>query len=1379
MITRKEIMPNWSYFEKLSGSTENNFERLCREIVKRQFSSDGRFEELNNEPGIEFSITLDRDNNRIGKAGEQVGWQCKWFQYNQNGSLSESHKKQIKHSLEETVKYHKKLKSWILWTHKELVKSDAAWFKELQRNYTFKLENWNQKDIDGLMTGNATDLEYCFFGKLALTPEMLAEQHEISVAPISYRWIHAVHVQTDCEKEIKMILGEGPSWSVLPETGQKLSDIVNHIQKEAEDSAYETVKNTIVQFTDCCRQFITWSNAFPEGFSANCIDEIRDTTTKAKNTQLGFAWELLRELRCRNMMFSLSVTNALACILRIQKTFELLLHQISEQFIAVVADAGAGKTQFAAELTAPGAKRPAGILLLGRYLEKGNTLDTLSSRIQFYNEPVKTFRNLLCAVDMAGVRCNCRLPIVIDGLNEAENPRKWKDLLAEILPILKDYPNVVLVCTLRTGERAKSPEYVSFDTTGNRDSFVKMALPDNCHILYSEGFTEQDLRKVVPLYFNYYKIKADLAVFETGFFSHPLTLRIFCEVTNQKREKQVEILSFPSSVYGMFGEFVERTAKTISNMPNLSVHYTEKDIQDAVYFLGGALWDDGKRSAPEDKFRSLYNRQPCDWESDIVNLLVQEGLLFRDEEERYVYRLSPAYDMLGGYFAANYLLEKHKNDNLSDWINTPEYTEKLFGENEKRHQLAEDILKALVALTPVKFYSKQLWNAVDDKYKPEVIALSPLIDPAYISQDIVDEFRTFIVQNRMPYDVFRELLKFSYCSKHPFNVDFFSSVMKLLSVQERDLSWTEYVRRDFLQSAVPAETKKGIQKIQSYWKADEWNNSEQERMHAVYFAWFLTTTCPELRYAATEALFDYGLHDPEKLFTITLSLLDVNDPYIPERLLAVCYGVAGTIIQGKVQYRDRIVDFAKHLQKRMFSKEADAATTHLLTREYASALIQTVNHIVPGVFTEEEIVSARIPFPNMPRKKWKRASMGNVHEYENSPFHMDFENYTIGRLVKNRQNYDYDNKEYRDIREKIYWRVLDIGWDSEKYKSVEKSIEQDVRTMKDIWPLTERYGKKYSWIAYYEMAGMLDDNGKLERYEKGFGRNIDPFFPITTTDTIKKDFFFIGNSSISTSEWIASTDIPDITNAIQQVLPAEELDNWMLLYADVVEDSEEQDQRVMFGVTKYFMPQEEAEAFTKQIDGKKEIVWPKHDSTNDIYTGEIYSASECKNIGQQIIEVLKYKQKRLENIPSVKIDDGTISLTAKQQVIETPVYHAIKCFQPVLTYTFGFEGGKDSLYSPLLSPWIFKDLVLRFNPHTLTYTDCNNEKAVFCSVMTDDKYRNTKIMVFLRKDLYEKLVAVKNFRCITRTDGEKSNSYFSKKRRSSDKMEYKNFEEIK
>lgn len=97
---------------------------------------------------------------------------------------------------------------------------------------------------------------------------------------------------------------------------------------------------------------------------------------------------------------------------------------------------------------------------------------------------------------------------------------------------------------------------------------------------------------------------------------------------------------------------------------------------------------------------------------------------------------------------------------------------------------------------------------------------------------------------------------------------------------------------------------------------------------------------------------------------------------------------------------------------------------------------------------------------------------------------MDFENYTPGSLVQNRRNYDYEYEDFQKVRAQVLWRIEQLGWSSELFKDVDTSIANERhwtrsgngRTKTDI------YGKKYSWIAYFEMEGFLHDQGLLENW---------------------------------------------------------------------------------------------------------------------------------------------------------------------------------------------------------------------------------------------------------------------------------------------------------
>jgi hypothetical protein len=53
--------------------------------------------------------------------------------------------------------------------------------------------------------------------------------------------------------------------------------------------------------------------------------------------------------------------------------------------------------------------------------------------------------------------------------------------------------------------------------------------------------------------------------------------------------------------------------------------------------------------------------------------------------------------------------------------------------------------------------------------------------------------------------------------------------------------------------------------------------------------WVLTSTVRPLRDKATRALYWYGRRQPEQFLDLVLNSLEINDPYVPERMLAATY----------------------------------------------------------------------------------------------------------------------------------------------------------------------------------------------------------------------------------------------------------------------------------------------------------------------------------------------------------------------------------------------------------------------------------------------------------------------------------------------------------
>ncbi|HBC3529443.1 TPA: ATP-binding protein [Vibrio parahaemolyticus] len=1350
-------MLDWGKFQRISGDHQNahafSFESLCRGVVTRHFRQHGSIKELKNQPGVEFHIELGFDDPKLGFKGQHVGWQCKWFQYRQDGGLTAEAKEQIKKSLQKTKEHLPDINIWILWTHKTLSKSDQQWFYGLKGTYEFDLQLWNGNDLDSFLVGPAIDLRATYFEELALSPTMLNEQHRHSVAPIKKRWLHETHQTTSTERDIRRILGEPSAWSSFHAARAELIDYTNKIIELAKSDEYKHLARDIEEFICFCQQVIANCEIFGSSISGRDIKNIEAIATSIKQTTT--VYQLLRILRRQNLPLSLLVTNANAAIKDIKRLLNKACVLFSQQVLAVIGRAGSGKTQLSAELTSSSSNRIAGVLLLGRELRKGGALDSIVQRISFDRQKVDTFEMLVSALDSAGERNKCRVPIVIDGLNEAEDPREWKGLLASTKTTLEKYPNVVLICTLRIGEGARKSYGVLRKKKLTRESFAEQALPEDCYDLALESFDENVTLNAINAYFRYYKIKADPLTAPISFFSHPLNLKIFCEVTNRSREHEVSVTSFPSSIYGLFREQVAHSSTTISEMINLSVRYSFTDVEDAVYYFGEALWNANRRSIPEDKFLEKIRTDFPDWESNIINLLSQEGLLFRDLVNRGSYCLTPAYDRFGGYVIAFYLMEAHTTNGDISWLTEPEFTRKIFGELSQQHELAEDILHALVALAP-KYNLPHIWQSIPEQYKHQVLKLSHLIDPCHICDKTTEEFKRVILKEGLSRQIIETLGDVRFSVSHPFNASFFSEVLFQLPLADRDLSWGEYFRRDYEGLIDDIRARAQI------WRDGDFADGELEKLRALLIVWFLSSNVCELRDVSTQALVNYGISNTDSFLDIAQSFFSVNDSYILERVMAASYAVICMSLDNSRGY-EKIEEFTKRLINEFFAKNATCATTHIVLRGYASCLVARVALEPNMQISESQLQSATVPFVSMPRHDWQEIQVDGMSG-RSSPLHMDFENYTIGRLVRERSNYDFEHPEYAEVRNKILWRTIELGWSEERFGEVDNRISSHNYYGRFETKKVERYGKKYAWIAYYEMAGILQDSYRLKYWGYRFEAGIDPFFPQIDEPLHFNRPYFLGSSSDSTENWIIVSDTPKLSELSKSETLDE--DEWTLVSAFIVEESKELDRHFYSTVSSYLVSTSALDELREFIVRPNELDFPDEISVRDVYLGEVYTTWSCEPEEKVIRALVGSKRKKVDSL--VAFEDGADTT----QFIDIPTYREFQIEHLIVEYNWKSNGENVSI--PLLSPWVVQMLNLSFDMNKLCYFDQVGVQVSSLVFEKKDGYSNNRKRFYLRTELVDRLLSMSSFELITRVHGERrvANVGYHGKHR------YKDFEEI-
>ena len=264
-------------------------------------------------------------------------------------------------------------------------------------------------------------LRSTYFGEQVLTPDNLAERHEIAIQPIQERWLEPVHQAVDAERAIQRMLGDSHSWERLFEIGKRLKAVSDLLSNEFDDFI-PRLKPYIRSFLDACSAFANTLENFHQILIDGDLDIIQQKLQERKGLLSNLSVRSApRHLRSANHPVSLHATNALDDMYLAQELLDEAEEFLSFGLVAVLADAGGGKTQMAAQLTSPQASRPAGVFLQGRNLHRGQSLDDLAQNFSTNGVPMPSMESLLAAVDAAAKRARCRLPILIDGLNSRDS----------------------------------------------------------------------------------------------------------------------------------------------------------------------------------------------------------------------------------------------------------------------------------------------------------------------------------------------------------------------------------------------------------------------------------------------------------------------------------------------------------------------------------------------------------------------------------------------------------------------------------------------------------------------------------------------------------------------------------------------------------------------------------------------------------------------------------------------------------------------------------------------------------------------------------------------------------------------------------------------
>ncbi len=596
-----------------------------------------------------------------------------------------------------------------------------------------------------------------------------------------------------------------------------------------------------------------------------------------------------------------------------------------------------------------------------------------------------------------------------------------------------------------------------------------------------------------------------------------------------------------------------------------------------------------------------------------------------------------------------------------------------------------------------------------------------------IDENCIEFVKSFFIEN--PLDnfwimAFRENI---IEDNHPLNCLFFSDILLSQSIVNRDLSWTEFLKKQY----------RNLLKndLESFENSLVSNDVDLNRLNlfARYIMWFLTSTSREIRDKSTRALYNYGCNHPEDFFELLEYSFKINDLYISERMFAVAYGIT-MALQNNFENNDFVENilpiWAKKIYGLFFDENRPIFTTHLLIVYYASNILKIDSLHDDNLFQIEQTKKFLSPYKHMKTFEWGQSEDKDKGKYRNSadPFesivHYDY----IEKLGKQLSRYHNNDAEYIKEKSHVLWRLYNMGYSYETFKEIDEKVEEDNyrASYNNYFLIHDTYGRKYTKIAALERAGYNVNRGYLVLERDGnFGHfvDIDPSFPKINDYQLLPKLFI--NPKKEDCDWLDENDF-NFENYLIFDKIKDESGSWILMNGFY--SAEEDFQSVYTFFRGFFINKDdenEIRKLSENIDYLDNDRLPELNSFYYMYSGEIPWSDDFEKEDEKLF-LKDYEENNDEEC------------SYKEFWILTPVNR--DCWEDY------HSSVNDGLSTYVLSKELSDYFDLVNQPQTFDLFDKNNQKA-FISLENTNKTENFEVQqnfAFLRKDLFEDYLSNKN-----------------------------------
>ncbi len=1141
---------DWKDIKSYEHSQNTAFEEVVCQLAYNENNEDGQYIRVKApDGGVESYLIL---NN-----GDEIGWQAKYF-----FDIQDSQFKQIKKSFETAITKHPNLVKYYVCCpidradpripDKKYLQDRWNDFVEeckalaLDKGMTVEVEFWGAFELNNKLQKpeNAGMVQFWFGGE-DFSETWFTEQVTMSIKNLGPRFTPELNV------EINEISHYFDALLKNEQARTYVFEKLNSLYKVAESLKQSCDKHGLAIEDDfskllCCL-VNSWQNISKEDANVILIDNTDDIAVKEiARLSRRILNEISKEGRTiedesdrrtfQNNLYEFR--DAIDDFEVESQAFNLFNHP----YLIVYGDAGIGKSHLLGDFSNKLIKnKKPSIFVLGQTLT-----DTTNPWTQILKAELRLDCNedvFLGVLNTIGHAQQERVPVVIDALNEGKGRSFWKNNLAGFIEKFKKYPWVALILSVRS-------EYKE-GILINIQQDIEDGIVSEIHHL---GF-QSNVFEAVRSFFEYYQLALPKEPLLTQEFANPLFLKIYCEY-----RKYTQTDDFAMILTEVFDNYFSSINAKIAD--EFGYRSALNYVQKILNKLAEEIFRNNTQSLTYEDAMQVVDAHTYSLNADtFLQALIDENLLTsyqnqKDNSEILYFSYERFYDYLTAKFICNDSAVKSDLEGfLSCDISSVRY---------KGQYLSQGALSILTVLIPIKF-KVELFELVDkDKVYQNYSFGLAFINGLYWRDRSNFDFnkcKDYINNGLLRYDdLFAKLIDLHYKvagkENHPLNAKKLHEWLSKYSLADRDAFWTTHIS-GYLGEDSAIYTLIDWAKKQGF---SESLTDTSRYLVAVAISWIFTSTNIKLRDNATIALTRLLQNHIHVAVQLLSTFQEVDDPYVLERVLASVYGA---ILSS--QSHEAINEISRFLIDQIFAQEE--VYPNVLVRDFARNIIEYANSHNLVDFSESELELARPPYKSaFPESLPSNEDIDTKysHDYKDKSVpkyrfaqdkiissmtteygrgvcrYGDFGRYVFQSKFRNWSNINIDKLSNYAV-EIIFDK---FGYDAEKHGEFDRNTPYTGRSENRV----ERIGKKYQWMAMYEVVARVADNFEMAD-------------PSTGWKDDKKYVWYNGSTEPSFRD-IDPTFIPPDSTDIRLITSpnyngwSDDFENWVVSKSDLIESKE-------------------------------------------------------------------------------------------------------------------------------------------------------------------------------------------------------------------------------